>query len=299
MKVNVLLLSLAAAVSALPLLDERGCTGSVDSDGSVVKRCAIPWTKNYGEYDEKRGCTSSVEEDGTVVKRCAIPWTKNYGDLEEDGDSENVCGEDAALRPNGAKLDYIRRTRRHSLLITLLKLFKDVLLIWPCDCGDSVAEAKAMGCAYDDMAPAWLPPHCIDKELKREWDKSGDGPDGRWQYWADSNHTQEMTVEEVSLLADTPGKYFYTTPRWHIMHCSFYWRKEHRSKSTGVTIEGRYDSERHVKHCGHMFQNPPDHLTYSYVTLKSSSPDPPDFELRRLKAAGIDPFEFDTRSVMP
>jgi len=98
---------------------------------------------------------------------------------------------------------------------------------------------------------------------------------------------------------DTPGEYFYTTPRWHLKHCFYYWRKQHRASFTGVTIEGRYKSERHVKHCGDMFLHPPTGLTYSYVTLKSSSPDPPEFELRRLKAAGIDPFEFDTRAEAP
>ena len=84
MKANFLLVALAAAVSALPVLDERGCTSSVGEDGKVEKRCPIPWTKNYGEYDEneKRGCTSSVGEDGKVEKRCPIPWTKNYGEYD-------------------------------------------------------------------------------------------------------------------------------------------------------------------------------------------------------------------------
>ncbi|KAH8888135.1 hypothetical protein GQ53DRAFT_265947 [Thozetella sp. PMI_491] len=146
----------------------------------------------------------------------------------------------------------------------------------PCDCGDSVAEAKQMGCEYDTMAAAWLPQHCLDKGLIAEFDKAGDGPGGRWQYWADANHTYEFTKEEVGQLADTPGKLFYTTPRWHFMHCFFYWRKQQRAKITGVTIERRYDNERHVKHCGHMFDNP-GHTAYSYVELKSSSPEPPDF----------------------
>ncbi|QPH05584.1 hypothetical protein C2857_003465 [Epichloe festucae Fl1] len=65
-----------------------------------------------------------------------------------------------------------------------------------------------------------------------------------------------------------------------------------RSHLNGVQIEGRYDSERHVKHCGEVFETYPQPLTYSYVTLKSSSPDPPDFEIRRLKEAGIDPLKF-------
>lgn len=52
----------------------------------------------------------------------------------------------------------------------------------PCDCGDSIAEAKSMGCEYDTMAAAWLPPYCMDKALMAESDKDEDGPGGRWQY---------------------------------------------------------------------------------------------------------------------
>ncbi|KAK6082457.1 hypothetical protein SCUP234_04296 [Seiridium cupressi] len=176
-----------------------------------------------------------------------------------------------------------------------LAIFKDIVLIVlslfaigmllraqhgapvkPCDCGDSTAEARQLGCDYDAMAAAWLPQHCIDKELLAEFNKAGDGPDGRWQYWAVANHTYEYKMEEVAQLADTPGKLFYTTPSWHAGHCFFYWRKIQRSKHTGVTIERRYDNERHTKHCGEMFKNH-GHTAYSYVELKSSNTEPPEF----------------------
>ncbi|KAJ4423374.1 hypothetical protein N0V82_001977 [Gnomoniopsis sp. IMI 355080] len=146
----------------------------------------------------------------------------------------------------------------------------------PCDCGDSVDQAKNLGCEYDTMAAAWLPPHCIDKDLLAQFDKDGDGPGGRWQYWADANHTKELSLEEVGELADTPGKLFWTTPRWHFMHCFYYWRKLQRSQVTGVKIEARYNNERHVTHCGKMFENPGEEA-FSYVELKSSNTEPPEF----------------------
>lgn len=145
-----------------------------------------------------------------------------------------------------------------------------------CDCGDSVAAARAQGCQYDTLAAAWLPLHCIDKDLVAEFDASGDGPGGQWQYWADANHTRELTVDEVGALADTPGRMFYTTARWHFMHCFFYWRKLQRARTTGVRIERRYDNERHVKHCGKMFEDPGE-TAFSYVELKSSNTEPPEF----------------------
>lgn len=58
MKFAVVFSILAAAASAVPVspvaeVEKRNCNGvdSVAEDGSVVKRCAIPWTKNYGDYE--------------------------------------------------------------------------------------------------------------------------------------------------------------------------------------------------------------------------------------------------------
>ena len=34
-----------------------------------------------------------------------------------------------------------------------------------CYCGESTAEAIALGCKYDSMAQGWLPDHCRDDEL--------------------------------------------------------------------------------------------------------------------------------------
>ncbi|KAM5358809.1 hypothetical protein ACJZ2D_014950 [Fusarium nematophilum] len=41
--------------------------------------------KNYSEYNKavKRACLSTTDENGKVTKRCNIPWTKNYGEYEE------------------------------------------------------------------------------------------------------------------------------------------------------------------------------------------------------------------------
>jgi hypothetical protein len=41
------------------------CKGEVDAEGNLTKRCNIPWTRNYGEYEEKRdlkerACKSEV-----------------------------------------------------------------------------------------------------------------------------------------------------------------------------------------------------------------------------------------------
>ncbi|KAJ8126791.1 hypothetical protein O1611_g6848 [Lasiodiplodia mahajangana] len=125
-----------------------------------------------------------------------------------------------------------------------------------CYCGNSIAEAHALGCEYDTLASAWLPQHCIDKELTAEFDRSGDGPNGTWQYWADYSHERELTLDQLAALAEVPGAIYYTSSQWHVVHCIFYWRKQMRLPRTGVTLEPRYNHEGHAKHCGMIFRYP-------------------------------------------
>lgn len=105
-----------------------------------------------------------------------------------------------------------------------------------CSCGNSVEEAKSMlySCKYDSVAAAWLPPACRDDENTAEFDLSGPEPDGSWPYYADWNKTQRITREEVGELADVKGANFYTVHEWHVMHCTFIWRKQWRVPVTGV-----------------------------------------------------------------
>ncbi|KAI8633836.1 hypothetical protein F5Y19DRAFT_471091 [Xylariaceae sp. FL1651] len=175
---------------------------------------------------------------------------------------------------NATSLDGIRKPR-YSRILLGLRVLKDVILVilalvaivllFPnhrkpiregCDCGGSIAEARELGCQYDTLASAWLPQHCIDKELTAEFDLSGDGPNGTWQYWADVAHQRELTLDQLAALAEVPDAVYFTSSRWHVIHCLFYWRKQMRQPSTRVTIEPRYNHEGHVKHCGMVFQYP-------------------------------------------
>lgn len=90
-----------------------------------------------------------------------------------------------------------------------------------CRCGSTISEALANDCKYDSHATAWLPPHCRDDELLEEWERSGRGPNGAWEYFAYPSRNQSLTVEEVSMLADTGGS-FWMTHEWHIMVSSPY-----------------------------------------------------------------------------
>lgn len=119
----------------------------------------------------------------------------------------------------------------------------------PCSCGDSVAEAISLNCKFDSLAAAWLPPKCRDEELTAKFDISGPGPNGAWSYFSSPEGTKELNTEEIGLYADSPGKLYWATHEWHLMHCFFYWRKLVRSRFTGVIVEPRYDNEAHAVHC--------------------------------------------------
>ena len=137
-----------------------------------------------------------------------------------------------------------------------------------CDCGNSTAEAVALGCKYDSLAAAWLPEHCRDDDLTAEFERSGPGVDGKWTYWSDSAHTKEISVEEISQMGGNPELRFHMTGHWHVIHCIFYWRKEHRARFNGKMVEPRSDSEEHIKHCGNIFLDP-GHDTVAGVALNT------------------------------
>jgi len=123
-----------------------------------------------------------------------------------------------------------------------------------CSCGGTTtAEAIRRGCIFTPLAIAWLPPHCIDTALSDEFDISGPGPGGSWEYWADPHRHVALNRTEVGLLADTDGV-FYTTQDWHITHCTFTWRKHYQQRFTGVTIERRSNGLDHIGHCEMIFR---------------------------------------------
>ncbi|KAK4160683.1 hypothetical protein QBC43DRAFT_347153 [Cladorrhinum sp. PSN259] len=126
-----------------------------------------------------------------------------------------------------------------------------------CLCGANPSEAISLGCIYDTLSSAWLPPYCRDPELTAEFERAGPGPDGEWTYYADPEGKATMTVEQVAALGGTENPHFYASRRYHIAHCLFYWQKYWRMRDTGVVMEEMYDSLRHAKHCGRLVLNPP------------------------------------------
>jgi hypothetical protein len=135
-----------------------------------------------------------------------------------------------------------------------------------CDCGASIAEALTLDCKYDTMAAAWLPPACRDDELSAEFDRNGPGPGGQWYYWKDPNRKHELTITELSMLADT-GEPFFTEWSWHVAHCTYYWRKQDRGKAY-IDSSARYG---HIVHCEEVILGDQEATIMSGIGLNTTS----------------------------
>lgn len=124
-----------------------------------------------------------------------------------------------------------------------------------CSCGTTIQQAKNLGCEFDVLSLSWLPPPCRDVALTREFASSGPGAEGKWDYWADVNGTVSLTLDEVAALAEQPNGVVYTSLGFHVLHCSFYWRKQWRVTNGigALAMEARYSPQSHVKHCEHVF----------------------------------------------
>lgn len=147
-----------------------------------------------------------------------------------------------------------------SVLATLDLTYRAYELISPhiqhqpsCNCGDTISEALTNNCRYDSFAAAWLPPHCRNDALVDAFERAGPNPDGSWNYYADRNKTQRLSLEQVSQLPETDGGHFFATHHWHLVHCAYYWKKMFLAPKEGTIIEKRYDNLAHLEHCQMMF----------------------------------------------
>jgi hypothetical protein len=113
-------------------------------------------------------------------------------------------------------------------------------------CGSTLEEAQALGCHWDLLAAAWLPPACIDQELTEDF--RAQGP---WRYFADREGTQELVEEELQYRVGK-GNEYYTSLRYHKTHCSYQWRKMHRAMERGTKIENKLADYHHTMHCGYV-----------------------------------------------
>jgi hypothetical protein len=94
-------------------------------------------------------------------------------------------------------------------------------------CGASIEEAKAVGCVFDILAMAWIPPQCHDPKLVDEFRQ-----ERNWRYWADQDGTVELREDELHLRSG-PDQLIWATLEWHLIHCNYEWQKMNRAMIVG------------------------------------------------------------------
>jgi hypothetical protein len=113
-------------------------------------------------------------------------------------------------------------------------------------CGQSAAEARAMGCHFDIITFCWLPDRCYDAELSAFFDQLSP-----WEWYLDFNKTKPVSKAEA-LTEELDG--LYVSWGYHIQHCVYMWQKMHRVflGDGKPAVDGYIGTYMHTKHCGKM-----------------------------------------------
>ena len=113
-------------------------------------------------------------------------------------------------------------------------------------CGHSVEEALANGCQFDMMASTWEAPGCHDAALLAE--VLHEGP---WQWYRDPANRELVPREEVAQ-GNFPVEPLYPDSNYHIGHCMYMWRKQHRAYMRGQAISEDLWDYNHTVHCAQL-----------------------------------------------
>jgi hypothetical protein len=108
-------------------------------------------------------------------------------------------------------------------------------------CGNSVGEARSLGCKYDILLNSWVPEPCYTKQDMMDEYKD----DASWDGFRDKELTQKLTVQEMS-----ESEYYFTSIRDHINHCAMIWMKQFWAfYDQSPTMDTMIASPGHTDHC--------------------------------------------------
>ncbi|MCJ1224801.1 hypothetical protein MMC12_001446 [Toensbergia leucococca] len=111
----------------------------------------------------------------------------------------------------------------------------------PRSCGNTTQSARLQNCTFDPISFSWLPAPCTDTHLTAAF--LAKRP---WQWYLDRAGTQPAPRSEV-LRGDHDN--LYVTAEYHILHCTYMWRKMHRAVAAGWLIDGYVGRFEHTAHC--------------------------------------------------
>ncbi|PWY96372.1 hypothetical protein BO94DRAFT_592027 [Aspergillus sclerotioniger CBS 115572] len=132
-------------------------------------------------------------------------------------------------------------------VLLALALLALVYTQWPPspwkDCGNSPEEARRRGCNFDIMSFSWVLEPCDDTELTEEFLGLED-----WQWFTEFNGTETVPKDVVGA-----GELdLWVSWKYHIIHCTYMWRKMHRAMERGRPMDSHLRSYNHTVHCSQM-----------------------------------------------
>lgn len=113
-------------------------------------------------------------------------------------------------------------------------------------CGNSSAEARSLGCNFDQLTWAWMPSYCPqytnDRFLHAE-------PGDPWKYFTNPYTKQLATAEDLEKNLNNEGQ-MWGERREHLAHCVFMFLNLAQIFETGgLHTKAQVDHE-HMEHCG-------------------------------------------------
>lgn len=111
-------------------------------------------------------------------------------------------------------------------------------------CGNTTAEAVALGCTFDQLSLSWMPNQCPRDDVDNFLDRLG--PD-EWKFYYDQKHTAEIdSVETLSMLED---HYYYMRAELHAQHCLYMFTRFFHVIMRGGRVDAIAANLKHWDHC--------------------------------------------------
>jgi hypothetical protein len=112
-------------------------------------------------------------------------------------------------------------------------------------CGNSSAEARALGCRFNQLTWAWLPPDCPmyanDQFMAAE----------EWVYWEDLERTKAVGEEVWDEVLDGE-RMIFAELREHATHCVYYFLSASQVIRDGTPYYDKMVNYDHHEHCANM-----------------------------------------------
>ncbi|PSN59925.1 hypothetical protein BS50DRAFT_626462 [Corynespora cassiicola Philippines] len=109
-------------------------------------------------------------------------------------------------------------------------------------CGNSTAEARALGCSFDPLAQAWVPEPCLDYATIEYYMSMG-----TWQPFDDEG-SHPINFEAMSERV-RPAPPYLSAPVDHAVHCAFWMKRLIQFKDNWEQFGELYTTNPHMDHC--------------------------------------------------